>query len=167
MTLSCVVWPVHGWTRFTPNTFQVASTPSRFDYFRGHARSWRLLWNRFCLTMCTFVKKWWYCSYTSDTCSLEYVTRSDVMISVINDAPGVIGSLRSVIHVLWYYKPSEVVGVWMFLQEERGIMRSSQWPCMCVGKLTCYYVSNHARIPLNAVFVADGVSKWRLKSPTM
>ena len=36
---------------------------------------------------------------------------------------------------------------------------SSQWPCMCVGKFTCCVVSNDARMSLNVVVVADGVSK--------
>ena len=39
------------------------------------------------------------------------------------------------------------------------IMMSSQWPCMCVGKFTCCVVSNDARMSLNVVVVADGVSK--------
>ena len=47
----------------------------------------------------------------------------------------------------------------MFLQEERIIKMSSQWPCMCVGKLTYCFVSNDARISLNMVVVADGVSR--------
>ena len=38
-------------------------------------------------------------------------------------------------------------------------MMSSQWPCMCVGKFTCCVVSNDARMSLNVVVVADGVSK--------
>ena len=36
---------------------------------------------------------------------------------------------------------------------------SSQCPCMCVGTLTCCFVSNDARISLNVVVVADGVSR--------
>ena len=36
---------------------------------------------------------------------------------------------------------------------------SSQCPYMCVGKLTCCFVSNDARISLNVVVVADGVSR--------
>ena len=60
---------------------------------------------------------------------------------------------------LWSDKPSTTVGVWMFLQEERVIMMSSQWSCMCVGKFTCCVVSNDARMSLNVVVVADGVSK--------
>ena len=43
------------------------------------------------------------------------------------------------------------------LQEERVIKISSQCPCMCVGKLTCCFVSNDARISLNLVDVTDGV----------
>ena len=34
----------------------------------------------------------------------------------------------------------------------------SQCPCMCVGKLTCCFVSNDARMSLNVEVVADGVS---------
>ena len=30
------------------------------------------------------------------------------------------------------------------------------WPCMCVGKLTCCFVSNDARISLSVIVVADG-----------
>ena len=36
---------------------------------------------------------------------------------------------------------------------------SSQCPCMCVGKLTCCFVSNDARISLSVVVVADDVSR--------
>ena len=35
---------------------------------------------------------------------------------------------------------------------------SSQWPCMCIGKLACCFVSNDGRISLNVVVVADDVS---------
>ena len=72
---------------------------------------------------------------------------------------GYVRTLRLAITVLWSDKPSTTVGVWMFLQEERVIMMSSQWPCMCVGKFTCLVVSNDARMSLNVVVVADGVSK--------
>ena len=34
-----------------------------------------------------------------------------------------------------------------------------QCSCMCFGKLTCCFVSNDARISLNVVVVADGVSR--------
>ena len=36
---------------------------------------------------------------------------------------------------------------------------SSQLPCMCIGKLTCCFVSNDARISLDVVVVPDGVSR--------
>ena len=75
------------------------------------------------------------------------------------DTAGAIGTLRSAITVLWSDKPSATVGVRMFLQEERVIKMSSQCPCMCVGKLTCCFVSNDAMISLNVVVVADGVSR--------
>ena len=42
-------------------------------------------------------------------------------------------------------------------------MMSSQWPCMCVRKFTCCVVSNDARMSLNVVVVADGVSKMKIK----
>ena len=47
----------------------------------------------------------------------------------------------------------------MFLQEGQVIKMSSQWPCMCIVKFTCCFVSNDARISLNVVVVADGVSR--------
>ena len=75
------------------------------------------------------------------------------------DTVRAIGTLRYVIIVLWSDKPSVTVGVLICLQEERVIKMSSQWPCMYVGKLTCCFVSNDARISLNVVFVADGVSR--------
>ena len=61
--------------------------------------------------------------------------------------------------MLWSDKPSATVDVCMFLQEEPVIKMSSLWPCMCVGKLTCCFVSNDARISLNVVIVADSVSR--------
>ena len=70
----------------------------------------------------------WYC---------EWLCRKQRL-----DTAGTVGTLRSAIAVLWSDKPSATVGVWMFLQEERVIKMSSQCPCMCVGKLTCCYVSN-------------------------
>ena len=44
----------------------------------------------------------------------------------------------------------------MFLQDERVTKRSSQWPCMCVGNVTCCFVLNEARISLHVVVVVDG-----------
>ena len=70
------------------------------------------------------------------------------------DTAGAVRTLRLAITVLWSDKPSTTVGVWMFLQEERVIMMSSQWPCMCVGKFACCVVSNDARMSLNVVVVA-------------
>ena len=36
---------------------------------------------------------------------------------------------------------------------------SSQWPCMCVEKVTCCFRSKDTRISLKVVAIAEGMSK--------
>ena len=35
--------------------------------------------------------------------------------------------------------------------------RSSQWPCMCVENVTCYFRSKDTRMSLKVVVIAEGM----------